>query len=431
LTKSARPRHNDRVKMFISRNGEQIGSWTEEEVRHYFQAGQLVATDHYWRPGMTEWDLLGGLLMPPIPTAPLSPPPAPRMPPVPSMPPVVPNGSVRPPVPSLPVAASSRPSSDQTDEEPSNSWPAWFVPIALAFIFGIFLGPSVPRENAAWNAGASTANIVIFLVIAFPVSLLFRRSWRLGARCGIVAFCGLLLWGARLTEHKASDQFLAETSRFAAEQKKSEQEQIARTGHAEVDQQKIDSELQKLQNMSQGAGSQNQKLINLAVGMMKEVVARRKACVAAEQPVLELGMGPSKLTSVDEIDRRRTAVQTAQQSVHDFVVYVQNLDVTTHDSFVANGISSADADAYVKGLEASGKIRELKNYWGQEDTICGDLLAILDLLKKNWGNWHSEDENVAFGDKSVLADYRALVEKLQSDTAAQKAAQAQAVGTSK
>jgi hypothetical protein len=58
------------VNISISRDGVEIGDWTEEEVRTFFNEGRLVGTDYYWREGMSEWCVLTTLIKPPPPFPP-------------------------------------------------------------------------------------------------------------------------------------------------------------------------------------------------------------------------------------------------------------------------------------------------------------------------------------------------------------------------
>jgi len=52
------------VNISISRDGIEIGEWTEEEVRSFYKEGRLVDTDYFWRQGMTEWTPLSSLIRP-------------------------------------------------------------------------------------------------------------------------------------------------------------------------------------------------------------------------------------------------------------------------------------------------------------------------------------------------------------------------------
>jgi hypothetical protein len=55
------------MNISISRDGVEIGEWTEGEVRDFYKEGRLIATDCFWKEGMSEWDSLGGFINPPPP----------------------------------------------------------------------------------------------------------------------------------------------------------------------------------------------------------------------------------------------------------------------------------------------------------------------------------------------------------------------------
>ena len=58
----------DEVNMSVSRNGLEIGAWTEAEVRRLCAEGKLLPTDNYWREGMGEWEPLGTFIEQTTPT---------------------------------------------------------------------------------------------------------------------------------------------------------------------------------------------------------------------------------------------------------------------------------------------------------------------------------------------------------------------------
>ncbi|MCE0497763.1 MAG: DUF4339 domain-containing protein [Methylacidiphilales bacterium] len=55
------------MNLSISRDGSEIGEWTEEDVRTLYAQGDLLPTDFYWKEGMAEWKELGTFLKPPPP----------------------------------------------------------------------------------------------------------------------------------------------------------------------------------------------------------------------------------------------------------------------------------------------------------------------------------------------------------------------------
>ncbi len=56
---------------YVSRDGAQIGSWSEDEVRTFLRDGSLLKTDFYWKEGMSNWASLERFLPPPPPVPPV------------------------------------------------------------------------------------------------------------------------------------------------------------------------------------------------------------------------------------------------------------------------------------------------------------------------------------------------------------------------
>jgi hypothetical protein len=376
------------VQLFISRNGEQLGTWSPEEVRHYFQTGNLVATDHYWHEGMAQWDTLGNLLP--------SPPPATILPP--------------PPVPA------------QRLDPPPSSRLAWIVPIVLAGVLALFVEPVTPVTNEAEKIGQITGGIILFLLVAFPVSLLFPRAWRLAVRCGLILVLGLLTVIGK--QHLATENWLTEANKFGRQESEDEKKQFARDGSITPDPAKFNREIQKLRDISSNENGQDKKLTDFALEMMKDLIARGLACRAQEQPMITLGVGPSRLTSLAEIDKRRAAVQAPQASIENFIAYLTDFDTSVHAELITQGNSPATADGFIHGMDGTGKIKNLLTYWQMEDAILKDLLANLDILKKNWGQWKMDGDKVIFQNDDGLAAYRANIVRMNADVAAQNAVQA-------
>src|SRR5260221_4427294 len=57
------------MKVSVSRDGTELGEWSEEDVRTYFREGKLLPTDFYWKEGMSEWSTLDKFIKPPPPVS--------------------------------------------------------------------------------------------------------------------------------------------------------------------------------------------------------------------------------------------------------------------------------------------------------------------------------------------------------------------------
>ena len=58
------------MNLSISRDGAEIGEWTEGDVRDLYAQGQLLPTDYYWKEGMAAWDSLESFINPAPPEEP-------------------------------------------------------------------------------------------------------------------------------------------------------------------------------------------------------------------------------------------------------------------------------------------------------------------------------------------------------------------------
>lgn len=69
------------MQIYISRNGQQYGPYSEEQARAYLASGELQPGDLAWAEGRGDWQPLSALLGPgPQPAAGMPPPPPPQRP---------------------------------------------------------------------------------------------------------------------------------------------------------------------------------------------------------------------------------------------------------------------------------------------------------------------------------------------------------------
>jgi len=60
----AAPRRISRGPVKVARDGVEIGEYGREELDERVHTGQVLRTDHYWREGMEEWQLVEDILNP-------------------------------------------------------------------------------------------------------------------------------------------------------------------------------------------------------------------------------------------------------------------------------------------------------------------------------------------------------------------------------
>jgi hypothetical protein len=231
-----------------------------------------------------------------------------------------------------------------------------------------------------------------------------------------------LAWGGLwwLSEKRmATRATLNELQDFAQKEREDQKKQITEKGYAEPDPQKTQAELDKLKEMSQAEAGSDKMMTDTVLEIMSTITAKRQVILKAEDPMVALGFGPQKLTSLDEIETRIIALQTCQPPIKDMIDFLQNVDATVRDKLAAKGVAQAGIDSFIKGMHQSNNIDVMVTYWQQERAILDDLLANLNLFKENWGKWHMDGGTVLFDDARITDAYNANQQKIKDDTQAQ------------
>ena len=161
-----------------------------------------------------------------------------------------------------------------------------------------------------------------------------------------------------------------------------------------------------------------------SAAVLKKVQELSAACRDAERDMLLLGFDPARLTSVDEIEKRRQSIEIVLPRVQAVIDYLDHLDPVIRADLQAKNVPAAQIDAFVADLHRDGKQAALLKYWQEENAISHDMLGNLQMLRQNYGKWHLDGETVVFNDPAMLTAYRASVEKLKKDITDQQAVQA-------
>ncbi len=297
-----------------------MGGYDDEELRTLYNEGHFLATDNYWREGMTDWGNLGDLLAPP-------------------------GGPVEPVLPPGPASRTPSPL-------------RWIVPTVAAILL-VILGVVATVTYFSREIATATAPPIVQ-----PPTL------------------------------------------------------------DALQQQPLPLPSQKSNTASQPESDTDRATSEESALLLKDIQTRTESCRNAEKDMLLLGFDPSRLTSLDEIDKRRQSIQTVLPRVQAVVDYLAALDQKVRDDLVEKGVSGAEIDRFIADLHRSGHQDDLMTYWKQEGSISTDMLNNLDLLKQNYGRWHLDEGTVVFSDNAMLAAYRANVDKLKRDIATQQTAQA-------
>lgn len=162
-----------------------------------------------------------------------------------------------------------------------------------------------------------------------------------------------------------------------------------------------------------------------AATVMKNLEQLSSSCRDSEKDMLLLGFDPSRLTSLDEIEKRRQSITIVLPRIQAVLEYITHLDQKVRSDLQARNVPAADIDSFIDDMHRNRKQDALLKYWQEENAIAGTMLENLKLLRANYGKWHLDDNTVVFNDPAMLSQYRANVETLKADIATQQAAQAE------
>ena len=167
-----------------------------------------------------------------------------------------------------------------------------------------------------------------------------------------------------------------------------------------------------------------------SAAVLKDVQQLSASCRDAEKDMLLLGFDPARLTSLEEIEKRRQSIAIVLPRVQAVVDYLAKIDQKVRADLQAKNVPAGDIDAFLTDMHHNDKQDALLGYWQQENAIALTMMDNLQLLRQNYGKWHLDGETVVFNDPAMLTVYRANVDKLKADIANQQAAQARLKGSS-
>lgn len=160
---------------YVSRDGEQYGPYSIEDISQYVTEGRFASTDHAWKEGMSEWVALHTMLpnTPPPPTTYAPPPPPARQ-------------SIRPPgIDHQPKKSTIISDDDFSDRK-----------ILPAFLLWFFLGPIGAHHFYAGSVlrgvGYLVCLVAVFALPMFSSSLPDQAAIILGPLPAVLLGVGLL-----------------------------------------------------------------------------------------------------------------------------------------------------------------------------------------------------------------------------------------------
>jgi hypothetical protein len=406
------------MQIFISRDGEQIGSWPEEDIRQYYQEGLLISTDHYWHEGMPQWELMD-VFFTTLPLVISAPETAPAV--------------VEEPAPEVPETWIEEPAPTFLVPEPVE--PALELPEPAAAVTPVAVATPIADAPAKFREIPVRRDRPIRAETLEGPEKTLVPSWLIWSLAGavllVIVMIGLVAFER---QHHAAQQVTAEMDSYAEQKQKETAPPPAQPEAgpapappaATVASLPDDPEVDKLKALSAIQIGSAKKMTEVNLELLGQLATHLKACRVAEGQALALGLGPSSLATVSDLEERSAALRACRTPIQDLQTFIQNIDATSRGLLSAQAVGPDDTASFLTELHRTGKWDALMTYWELEGLIVADLSNRLELLKENWGKWHLNGSTLVFDDNDALDKYEANEKRLQDDIAQQKLTQKEA-----
>lgn len=412
------------MNISISRDGAEIGEWTEDEVRTFHKEGRLVDSDLYWMEGMTEWLPLAGLIRPPpafpvVAQAPMeeTPPPLPVLPPLLVAQPV--------PIPTIDFSTPSAAKEGGVKQKPALK--PRFRDLLLPGLFALLCGygfvyydywkgdPEPIEDFGMLTASALGRAVVLFLIPAL-VCLRAKPSNRLKTSLIGIVIMAFITWLGDSHSDTPARHYTQETQAVTQNLKDEAAQQLATSGTYNPDSDKNEATLEHLKSEASKLDTKESRATNALLGVMSVLVEKQKAFASAEGDVAPLlQQTPDQITSLDDIDARLKGLNKVHAAADDMLVFLKDFDNQCRLALAGQNLSDEDINDAVSACHKSGKIDDLVVFWQVSSDLTEENISMFGILKDQWGKWTVTDGKVTFQDANALETFNATVRDIQND----------------
>lgn len=394
----------EELRYFYSTDGTDAhGPATKEELDQLFHAGTIGPVSYLCREGETEWhplnvdDFQTQVAVPPPPPPQLPPPPPPPQP-------------------------QTKPKFQQASSRPAEDGVVNFVLTATSLVAVLgtsalmaFVGTKSlsDSQNLSYRLGVFVGSMIAVVILPFLISFVFPRRHRLLVRTvGIVVVASLMVIG-KLSQFSSLHRIETVTKEVNDRTKSEAQKEIAAKGYYDGNTKQSDNDLQKLKDAVSQDDSEVSRLGRDILTVTEQLVAKAKASEAADKAVGNFD--PATITSLDDINTRKTAISALRDTQVDMITFLQNYDAHCHEAMAKDNFNPDTENQTIAGARKGGHIDLLISLWQIKQKLSEDHLARLSFLQANWGHWSVKEGKLLFEDQATLEAYNGFVHSLHDD----------------
>jgi hypothetical protein len=171
--------------------------------------------------------------------------------------------------------------------------------------------------------------------------------------------------------------------------------------------------MQKLKAEADQGNTQSAHFLSAAMSVSQEIVEKVKVSDEAEKACGNVD--PAALTTLDDLDNQRAAINKLRASQVDILDDLLNYDDHLRAALANDNINPSEIKSFISGARKGGHIDQVVAIWRIKIRLSDAYLARLDFLEKRWGSWNAKGDQLLFSNTDDRDKYNAIVQNLKDD----------------
>ncbi len=276
-----------------------------------------------------------------------------------------------------------------------------------------YLGGDGIGKTASLALADAMGGALVVLGVPVLVSFLFKVESRFAVRLVGLCVMSFLNWLGVEERAKPAADFVSEVNARRADWKKDVAEQLQSNGVYRVDlvkaERTLDAVKQKAQKLDGKAKEMGEALFSVNDQML--ILAKRYES-ARMRYVQSGGTDASTIRNLEQLESREAVIKDFGQANEGLLKFLHGIDAHLNAALDKVELTSQQRGQaiqnYKKGasLEVVLAIREL------DQEVANDSLAVMNLLRTEWGKWKVQGNAVVFDRSSAATEFNSILGRI-------------------